>query len=158
MKTEAHFYDAEDYRPDLSVGYLMAGITAAMRRRIEPRMAALGLTATQWKPLWALDTGRASTAQELTCMLHAMDPGAMTRLLDRLEAKGLVERVRSTDDRRVVRLRLTDAGREVARQIPAVLAEVNDAGLRRFSPAEFEQLKSLLQRMKQTLDEDETTE
>jgi DNA-binding HxlR family transcriptional regulator len=39
-----------------------------------------------------------------------IDAGAITRMLDRLEAKGLVERVRSETDRRVVHVRLTEAG------------------------------------------------
>jgi DNA-binding MarR family transcriptional regulator len=56
-----------------------------------------------------------------------IDPGAMTRSLDRLEAKGLVRRERSTQDRRVVRLVLTGEGRKVARKVPTVLAQVSPA-------------------------------
>ena len=151
------FYDGAHYEVDESIGMLMARISAGMRRRIEKRMADHGLTAAQWKPLWLLDRGLATTAQSLTCATET-DPGAMTRLLDRLEAKGLIERERSATDRRVVQLRLTDAGREVIRHIPFVLAEANNAALRGFSRDEYEQLKRLLKRMNATVSEDEKTE
>ena len=71
----------------------------------------------------------------------------MTRAIDRLEAKGLLRRDRSQLDRRVVDLRLTDAGRDAAQLVPPVLAEVLNAHLAGFSPAEWRQLIDLLQRM-----------
>jgi DNA-binding MarR family transcriptional regulator len=46
-----------------------------------------------------------------------VNPSTGTRMTDRLAAKGLVRRVRSTDDRRVVRLRLTRAGHAVVEQV-----------------------------------------
>jgi len=69
------------------------------------------------------------------------------RLLDRLEAKGLVRRVRSSEDRRVVNLELTDEGHEAARNVPAVLCRVQNAALRGFSTDEWQQLRDLLARM-----------
>ena len=71
----------------------------------------------------------------------------MTRMLDRLEAKGLCQRVRSSDDRRVVNLEITDAGREAAKVIPEVLSRVQNAYLAGFSVEEWETLKSYLRRM-----------
>ena len=76
-----------------------------------------------------------------------IDAGAMTRLLDRLEAKQLIRRMRSSDDRRVVNLELTEAGRRAAARIPGVLCEVHNAHLAGFTTAEWEALKSGLQRM-----------
>jgi DNA-binding MarR family transcriptional regulator len=71
----------------------------------------------------------------------------MTRALDRLEAKGLVLRERSTEDRRVVHLRLTEEGRKIARKVPPVMAEVLNQHLAGFSEAEWKQLLALLARM-----------
>lgn len=140
------FYDGARYLLDESVGHLMHRITLQMRRRIERRMADHGLTAAQWVPLWMLATGQADNAQALACASHS-DAGAVTRMLDRLEAKGLVARNRSAADRRVVQLELTDAGREVVREIPFVLAEVNNQALHGFDADEFELLKSMLKRL-----------
>ena len=103
-------------------------------------------SSAQWVPLLKLHMGSASTVAELAreCQL---DAGAMTRLLDRLEAKGLVARVRSSEDRRVVNLELTKEGREAARQIPAVLCKVQNAFLQGLDIEEWEQLKGLLHRI-----------
>jgi DNA-binding MarR family transcriptional regulator len=109
-------------------------------------MAQHGLTDAQWKPLWILHMGSASTALELARVLD-MDAGAVSRLLDRLEAKGLVARDRSVADRRVVHLRLTSAGRDVAAAVPHVLASVNNDFLHGMSHAEWQQLLALLDRM-----------
>ena len=72
----------------------------------------------------------------------------MTRALDRLEAKGLVARVRSSEDRRVINLELTEAGREVAAVVPAVLAEVLNLHLAGFTETEWRSLLDMLKRMR----------
>ena len=71
----------------------------------------------------------------------------MTRLLDRLEAKGPLKRVRSSEDRRVVNLELTPEGRAAAKEVPAVLCRVQNAHMKGFTHAEWETLKSLLRRI-----------
>jgi DNA-binding MarR family transcriptional regulator len=140
------FYDGSHYVVGDSVGYLLHQLVSAMRRRIEQDMAAHDLTAAQWVPLWQLKLGRASTAQELARGMD-IDAGAMTRLIDRLAAKGLVERVRLSTDRRVVTLKLTAVGEAVAEQVPQVLAEVNNAYLQGFSARDWATLKRLLRQM-----------
>lgn len=71
----------------------------------------------------------------------------MTRLLDRLEAKGFCNRIRSSEDRRVVNLELTSSGREAAEKIPQVLSRVQNAHLAGFSHEEWQSLKGYLRRM-----------
>jgi len=140
------FYDASRYNAHESVGHRLFQLMNMLRRVVEVRMAEHGLTDAQWKPLWMLKEGRATTAIELareTCI----DAGAITRMLDRLEAKGLVERVRSETDRRVVKLRLTPAGEAAAQSVPQVLAAVNNDFLRGFSENEWRQLLALVERM-----------
>jgi len=140
------FYDGRHYDVSASIGHRLMHLMMLMRREVETRMAEHGLTDAQWKPLWMLQTGRASNAIELAREMM-VDAGAITRMLDRLEAKGLLERVRSETDRRVVHLRLTEAGSAAASQVPHVLASVNNDFLRGFTAKEFEQLRALLDRM-----------
>ena len=99
----AAIYRADGYRPDDSAAWLMRRILQGMAAEVDLALEPRGLTNAQWLPLFKLHLGAASTAAELAreCQL---DTGAMTRLLDRLEAKGLVRRVRSVQDRRVVNL------------------------------------------------------
>ena len=140
------FYQAEGYKPDDSVGYLMRRIIALLAQGVERELEPTGLTNAQWVPLLKLYMGRASTAAELARQCD-LDAGSMTRLLDRLEAKQLCRRTRSCDDRRVVNLELTDAGRAAAREIPGILCGVQNALLAGFSVEEWRTLKSYLRRM-----------
>ena len=140
------FYGAQRYVPGDSVGYLMNQVVLSMRRSIDQRMTVLGLTAAQWYPLWRIRLDGSVSARELADA-SGIDAGAMTRLIDRLVAKGLVERVRCSGDRRSVRLSLTPAGDAVAAKVPAELAAVNNDFLRGFQAEEWHQLRGLLRRM-----------
>ena len=71
----------------------------------------------------------------------------MTRLLDRVEAKGLLRRVRSSEDRRVVNIELTPDGLAAAAQIPVILSRVQNNALRGFSETEWRSLQDFLQRI-----------
>jgi len=67
-------------------------------------------------------------------------------MLDRLEAKGFLYRVRNAQDRRIVNVELTGSGKEIARQIPARLVRVLNHHLQGFSMAELEMFKDMLRR------------
>ena len=140
------FYEPVGYCVDESVGWLMKralmSVAQAADRRLEPK----GITHAQWAPLFMLQRCRASTVAELARETQS-DPGAMTRLLDRLEAKGFCRRQRCTDDRRVVRIELTAEGEAAAREVPAVLSQVLNEHLVGFSKTEWSQLKDMLKRM-----------
>jgi len=139
-------YDAQRYDVGASVGHQLLCVLAVMRRELEQRMAEHGLTDAQWRPLWLIKSGVAASANEIARQLD-IDAGAVTRVLDRLEGKGLIERTRSEADRRMVHLRLTPAGEAAVRKVPAVLASVNNDFLAGFSEAEWKQLRKLLARM-----------
>ena len=140
------FYRPENYQPDESAVYLMRRILTCVTGQVDTVLEPTGLTHAQWVPLFKLYMGNASTVAELARECE-LDAGATTRLLDRLEAKGLVSRVRSSADRRVVNLELTPAGRDAAKQIPEVLCKVQNAFLQGFSVEEWQQLKDLLRRV-----------
>ena len=139
-------YAAGTFTPDQSVGYLMRQVLNSIRSQADARLAPCDMTYVQWLPLYKLMLQEGATTASLAREL-AIDPGAMTRSVDRLVAKGLVRRERSQQDRRVVHLELTAEGRSAAQRVPAVLSEVLNAHLHGFSDAEWRQLLHLLQRM-----------
>jgi len=145
----ADFYAADNYVPNESIGYMMRRIIALVGQEVERELEPSGLTNAQWVPIFKLYMGCASTAAELARQCE-LDAGSMTRLLDRLEAKQLCSRVRSSDDRRVVNLELTEAGRAAAQDIPRILCGAQNALLAGFSADEWNTLKGYLQRMLQT--------
>ena len=72
----------------------------------------------------------------------------VTRLLDRLEARGFVTRARDTVDRRVVLARITDEGRAVLERHGAAIAALHAAQFRRLDREEFRTLVALLERLR----------
>ncbi|MBI5258412.1 MAG: MarR family transcriptional regulator [Burkholderiales bacterium] len=142
----AHFYRPEALRAEESVGLLTKRASQSILLQVDRRLAPHDLTHAQWVPLYKLARGDCSTMAELARDV-SLDPGAVTRALDRLEAKGLLRRVRSQQDRRVVKLELTPEGRELSKVVPTVLAEVFNAHLAGFTRAEWTTLIELLQRV-----------
>ena len=140
------FYRPKGYAPEDSVGYLMRMILTSVAQEVERRLEPAGLTNAQWMPLFKLYMGKASTVAELARESN-MDAGAMTRLLDRLEAKELVRRVRNAEDRRVVNIELTDSGVEAAKVIPSILCDVQNTSLTGFNTEEWQTLKGYLRRI-----------
>jgi DNA-binding MarR family transcriptional regulator len=94
-------------------GRLIRRIDKLMRGLTEERLAAVGITYPQWATLKLVRDGVVVTAGELGREL-GYTSGATTRLLDGLEQRGCVARVRCATDRRVVRLSVTAAGEALA--------------------------------------------
>jgi len=144
--TPAEFYRPNEYTADESVGYLLRRLGVSMKTETDKRLEPHGLTNAQWEPLFKLRKSQASTVAELAREMQT-DPGATTRMLDRLEAKGLCKRVRSVEDRRVVNLELTPEGEDAADMVPPALADVMNAHLAGFSKTEWQALLGYLRRM-----------
>lgn len=105
--------DPAHFDPERSVGYLTKRVFQLARIGMEPVFQDEEVSHVQWSALMALLCNLGDTAAELARHL-CHDTGATTRIVDALEERGLIERCRCTDDRRVVRLTLTDSGRAVA--------------------------------------------
>ena len=140
------FYQPGQYPAEASVGYLLNKVLSSILSQADTRLAAYKLTYVQWIPLFKLLKQDGCTPIAMARDL-SVDPAALTRSLNRLEAKGLLRRERSTQDRRVVHLWLTDEGRAVAEPVPGVLADVLNAHLAGFTHDEWQLLLQLLNRM-----------
>jgi DNA-binding MarR family transcriptional regulator len=136
-------YTPQSFSLMQSVGFLLTKARNLITAEMETALKALDITGPQMGVLLGIQRGLASTPFELSKML-SVDTGLMTRILDKLETKGLLERSRSMDDRRVVNLLLTKKGEEVAAEIPNIAPEVLNARLKKFTKAEFEELCRLL--------------
>lgn len=145
----AQFYDGHNFTPDQSVGYLMKRVMMSIVYQADKRLCTHDLTTAQWGPLMKLRMQGTATVAELA-RWSQIDAGAMTRLLDRLEKKGLCTRVRSTEDRRVVLVELTSEGKAAMEHVPEVLAEVMNQHLAGFSKTEWQTLLGYLRRIVET--------
>ncbi len=140
------FYSAESYRREESLGWLIKRITGSIVSMADRHMGPLGLTHAQWAPLLHLRLQGPGPVATLATELN-IDPGALTRLLDRLEAKGLVRRERSNEDRRVVIVTMTEQGQQATAEVPAVLSDIFNQLLAGFTREEWRSLVSMLQRL-----------
>ncbi|AOY93582.1 MarR family transcriptional regulator [Cupriavidus sp. USMAA2-4] len=135
-----------EYNMQDSIGYLLARAKSALTHEVEQEVSALDITHVQAVCLMMLGTGRASTVTDLGREMGT-DMGSVTRLLGRMEKRGLIERQRSTSDRRVVELSLTEQGRAMMVHLPAIFIRVVERRLRGFSPDEITCLRTMLTRV-----------
>lgn len=151
LSKDMAFTDSTFY-PDVSPGYLVRVIHQMSVAAIDKTLVDDGLTATQWMALVSLYFDHADTCVGLARKM-AHDKGAMTRLIDQMEANGWVTRQRDDGDRRVVRLSLTDAGRAVAIAAKQKVIACWNGFLVDWTDAQVEELVTMLQRLRRTMEE-----
>src|SRR5258705_13816187 len=144
--TRTEIYDLESYDHKHSIGGLLGRVKLAMAGALDAELAPLDITAAQFVILKSIAAGEADSASGL-CKGMSYDPGAMTRMLDRLERRGLVRRVAHPNDRRASNLELTAEGKAVYPKLQAAGMKVLNRFLRGFTREEARQLESFLQRM-----------
>jgi DNA-binding MarR family transcriptional regulator len=128
------------------LGFMLNETRNANFSQIERELAPLNITSAQFKIVIGIAHERASTLSEFARFFD-YDPGAMKRLIDRVEEKGLIRRVPSLADRRLIHLELTDAGRAMYPLIMSAVSKVNKKMLEGFSDVETAQLQFFLQRV-----------
>jgi len=120
--------------------------TRSVQARIEPQLASSGLTPTQLGVMEALLHKGPMTHRELGRKVLT-SAGNMTDVVDKLEARDLVRRVRDTADRRAVRVGLTEAGMAlIASLFPRLAGDVARA-MSGLAAAELHELGELLRKL-----------
>ena len=139
--------EVRDYDLGESVGYLISRVKSTMSNMVTQRaVAELGVTSQQASILFMVASGKCTLAAELA-REYGIDASAVTRLVDRLEKRGLLQRVRSSEDRRAVHLALTPEGLAIAARMPAIFRSVTQHLSAGFTPEEVGFLKSMLRRI-----------
>lgn len=131
-----------------SIGVLLAAVRAEIVRAMEAELAAKGLDLrfTQFLILKRLATLGPITAGELARSVE-LDGGAMTRQLDQLELKGYLRRRPHEQDRRALRIELTDEGQALTQELMNCNDRVLKAAQRSLDPTEQQQLRDYLSRV-----------
>lgn len=139
-------FSIENYDWHNSVGRLVALVRCGLRRNLEQELSSHGVSAQQWIILMKAAHEKDLTAADMAKSLE-YDPGAMTRILDRLQDKGVIRRVRAGNDRRRILIELTPKGRKLAPILERVGLNVMNRALTGFSAQECKQLNALLLRI-----------
>jgi DNA-binding MarR family transcriptional regulator len=131
--------------PETGVFQRIQRTATTLLEDLDGLLEAHGLTTPQYDALRVLfeagDAGLPSRGVGQRMMSRAPD---VTRLLDRLEGQGLVERERDDEDRRVVRARLTAMGHEVLARVAEPVASLHREQLGHMSVRSLEKLSMLL--------------
>jgi DNA-binding MarR family transcriptional regulator len=134
---------ADDLRP----------VLLRLARELRKETEHLGVTARQATLLWLVKRSPGLALAELAAE-EGISPPALSGHVDRLERAGLLERVRSTEDRRRVGLRLTDDGVRLMRRIRARRTTWLAERLQRLEPAELDAVESAIPALQRLLGDD----
>ncbi|NDK38785.1 MarR family transcriptional regulator [Pseudoxanthomonas gei] len=140
------------YPPTANLGLIFRQVRDAMWADMAREMALVGheLTYSQFMTIKHLAVDRTAGVTELA-RLAQLNPGAMTRLLDKLEARGLLQRIADPADRRALHIVLTEPGLRIWDDIRHCGQIVRDRAMLGMDENEREQLFRLLGQVLQNL-------
>lgn len=136
---------------DESLGWLLNNAARLMQRRFSAKLAPYKVTPPQWGVLVALWEQDGLSLSELAHRSF-FDGPTMTGIVDRLEHSGLVERRRDSQDRRVISVYLTDAGRALQSVLPSLSDETNQEAVAGLTEHQVQELRFLLQHIVRNLE------
>src|SRR5262245_19228482 len=135
---------------DEFVGAMIADVARLLRTAFDRRVRKLGLTRAQWLGLTRLYRRPGASQSEFADMME-IEKATAGRMIDRLEAKGWVERRAQNGDRRIKRIYLTPEAERVHKRIWRIAEATVDDALADLSSQESAQLMRLLARVKKSL-------
>lgn len=131
------------YVIDESFGFLVNRLATAMRRAFEMKLQKFDLTAPQFVFLARLFEEDGQPLVNICRGLYCDKP-TITGIANRLEAKGLISKVRDEKDRRIIKAVLTEKGRELRDPLHKMALEVNGVAATGLSVEELAMLKGRL--------------
>jgi DNA-binding MarR family transcriptional regulator len=129
---------------ELSLAYLLSDSARLLRRAFDARVRELGMTSPQARLLLILNVTEGEN-QGFYAERLEVEPISLTRMIDRMEESGLIERRRDPADRRAWRLFLTERSRQVIDQVRTKLAGLEDEMVAGLEPAQREALAQFLE-------------
>ncbi|MPZ35336.1 MAG: MarR family transcriptional regulator [Rhodospirillales bacterium] len=136
--------------PDSSIGFLVGDVARLLRRNFNQRAQALGLSQAQWRALAYLARQQGVSQASLADRLE-IQPITLVRLLDRLQAAGLVTRRPDPHDRRAFRLYLTDRAQPLLARMWSIAARTREQALAGMPIQRQRMLIKSLQHLRQNL-------
>jgi DNA-binding MarR family transcriptional regulator len=128
-------------------------LALAFKRTISLIERESGLAGMKWFVLSVLLRSDGISQGEFAREYEVADPSRVTRTAQALEADGLIRRERAPEDNRVVRMYLTDEGREALRRLPAVSERLHERARSVLDEAEVEELTRMLRLIAEAMKE-----
>jgi MarR family transcriptional regulator, organic hydroperoxide resistance regulator len=141
-----------EFKVDECIFFQLAKASQVGARFWSGRVSNMGITAVQAMVLNFLGQEDGITSTELG-RKTALDSATLTGILDRLESAGFVERKRHPEDRRAIRICLTETGRKISGELFSTAIEANKEFLAGLSASEQKALRKLLGKIRATASE-----
>ena len=135
---------------DISFGYLLNDVTLLFRKHFDRRAVKFGLTRAQWRATKMLYHREGLRQTELAEYLE-MEPIAVGRVIDRLQAAGFVERRADPKDRRAWRLYTTDQARGIIDDMELIARDLRKDSTRGIDYDELQEALAVIGRIKDNL-------
>ena len=146
ISTERKFVDSwREVLAPYGVGYRIKLLGQLLTRKFQERLEPYGLTPFHWIVLCCLWEEDGLATCSIGEKLQQVG-GTLTGVLDRMEERGLIRRERDDRDRRVWRIWLTDAGKELQTVLPPIALEIREQAMRGVSPEDRQRLSGLIDR------------
>ena len=147
--TESDTFDGPEILGD-SVPYLAHRVGNLMERLFEPSLKSADLTMDMWRVLFILDSVGEHNLVDLA-RVTTVKTSTLSRLIGRMERRGLISKTRSDRDNRAVDVTILDPGREIVERLTPRVNEVRDLVSDGFGPDELRILKTYMRRLYRTL-------
>jgi MarR family transcriptional regulator, transcriptional regulator for hemolysin len=134
-------------------GALVSQTARRWRRAVDRRLQPFGLTEATWLPLLRVARAPAPMRQKHLAASLSLDSSSVVRLLDALQAAGLVER-REEEDRRAKTIVLTALGKETVARVEQIAREVRDEALADVADADVATATRVLEHVCRVLDDE----
>jgi MarR family transcriptional regulator, transcriptional regulator for hemolysin len=141
---------------DRTLGFLVSDNARLLRRSMDRRLQSLGLTQAQWRAIVHLSRSEGMTQAALAESLE-IQPITLTRLIDRMQSAGWVERRTHPLDRRAVQLYLTPQSQPILEEMHARASDTLNDATRGVAPRALRQFIATLEQIKQNLIAAEST-
>lgn len=129
-----------------TVGFFISRAQATMRKRFIQGMRAYDITPEEWVLFAGLSEENGISATDIS-KISLRDKPYTSRLLDKMERKGLIRREENKEDGRSSLIYLTKTGAAVQKEVGLLLEKMDRWAMKAFNAAEIEQLKGLLNKL-----------
>ncbi len=125
------------------LNFVLTKAQQSVHQLFKAELVPYGVTPGQYAVLKCLWDQNGQTAKQLAERLY-LDSSSVTGILDRMEAKNLIEKRADPKDRRALQVLLTDKGRELEEPLSKVIEEANEKALHSLDEVQSKSLKELL--------------
>lgn len=128
------------------LAYLASKNAKDLAAALEKRVAPHGITRVQWMLLYYAEKNPGVTQKQLAEIMGITEP-SVVRLIDRVEADGLLERIPHPDDRRIRTIVLTDKGKKLNRKVTKVVEQFKDDAIAGIPVKDMDTFREVLETM-----------